>query len=256
MGYECTTCSEIVPLLKRIRKQESLFRQHYLSSHSQRYSCRLCPETPNCSDRKGLFKHLEETHGISTMVRYQNAIKFSKSGKYLKANRTCEICGMPWTNLDGRRLGYKAHLQTHMNDEEKKEAVLLDAPQYKQLSSIPSSSSTSGSINICESCGMFITNGESGMRHHIKDSHPELEEPSVKPFLCTICGVSLSCLASLHNHTRKKHPDGKSDERFKCKFPSCPANLSDEPSLKEHVEGEHGQSEEARNGVLCELVGG
>ncbi|ODM89099.1 Transcriptional repressor CTCFL [Orchesella cincta] len=230
MGYECTTCSETIPLLKRGRKQESLFRQHYLTSHSQRYSCRLCPETPIAPigrDCSSIWRRL-------TQSRPWSATKMSSKTAKNRNIRT---------------------VNTHMNDEEKKEALLLDTPRYKQLSSIPASSSTSGSINICESCGMFITNGESGMRHHIQDSHPELEEPSVKPFLCTICGVSLSSIASLEHHTRKKHPDGEIDHPFKCKFPSCPASLSDEPSLKNHVEVEHGQSEEARNGVLCLTCG-
>ncbi|CAL8148619.1 unnamed protein product [Orchesella dallaii] len=265
MGYQCTSCSskEIFPLLISTKKQELIFRKHYLSSHTNRYKCRICPDSPNYLNRSKLFEHLREAHGIFTMESYHAAINTSKAkekwweGRLLWKSE-CEICGMP-TSQSRKPSEYKAHLRTHMNEEEQMEALILQAPGYKQFSSLPATTTNllpSTTVSQCGACGQFITNGETGMRLHERDSHPELYPMST--FICPICGHSLSSKALLELHIKKKHPDGRLNEgdlQFQCKFPACPEKLSDEQSLKAHVEEMHAKSEPASTGLLCWVCG-
>ncbi|CAL8148604.1 unnamed protein product [Orchesella dallaii] len=284
--YECTTCLQIIPLVIQTRKQQQLFRQHYLVAHTNRFKCRLCPHSVaiNYCDRTDLFTHLSANHNVQTMERYHAAIKAKAprapatvksfptlaSGSEKKdsipipkeMDRGCKICGMPLTSgMDLRSREYRQHLLSHMNEEEKTEALLLHGRRYKELVTPPTLQQLeSGSVSQCQSCGKFITQGDQGLRRHLLDFHPEQVVSSPFPrekeaAICNICGVVLSSKTSVETHMKRVHPDGKWDGPFKCKFPGCPENWRDEPSLKIHVEVEHGQSEEAVSGVLCRLCG-
>ncbi|CAL8148610.1 unnamed protein product [Orchesella dallaii] len=272
MGYQCTTCSATFPLFTSSRKQEPIFRQHYLASHSNRFKCRLCPdvEASNYGNRQDLFQHLEKVHGVSTTRNYHMLITNGKRERF-RVQAECEICKMPMIpcgtgpSFRSTKQAYRTHLLSHMNEEEKKEALLVYGVRYKQLSTplsttLELSLTSSASVSQCGTCGQFITNGETGMRMHERDSHPELHDPYQLPtFICHICAHSLSSNALLDLHIRKKHPDGRLDERelhLQCKFPSCPEKMwDDEPSLKAHVEKMHGKSEQASARVLCRVCG-
>ncbi|CAL8148607.1 unnamed protein product [Orchesella dallaii] len=274
MGYQCTSnsCQQTFPLLISSHKQQQLFREHYLASHSDRYKCKLCPQPqqdapqPQHKNREEFLEHLKKYHGIKTMGAY-NTKKWGSGGPLkttLLPNGCCKTCGMPGLSVEGAK--YKAHLLSHMNEEERSEAMVLEGRVYKELVSPTPQQMESGCVNQCQVCGKFITQGVVGLKRHQLDNHENvvtitpaeaamIKDRQKEPQICSICGVSMYSKKCLEVHTAKFHPDGKWDGPFKCKFPACPHNSSDEPSLKVHIEEEHGESVEAQAGVLCKICG-
>ncbi|CAL8148601.1 unnamed protein product [Orchesella dallaii] len=262
LGYECTSCSQHFPLLLGSMKQQRLFRHHFLTSHSDRYKCRLCPsdtDTDNnhrYKNREQLFQHLTAIHSISTMADYHIAIGKRVAVIGVPLPKNCPVCEMPLEHCGNSKSEYKFHLQSHMSEEERRDSLLEEhSRRYKELPTATLEQLSSGKVNQCQTCGHFITNGGQGLRRHEMDSHQDHPPPSLT-YLCPICGVSFSSNYILEQHTIKKHPDGKSEGPFKCKFPTCNAEgMWDEPSLKGHIEENHGESEESSNNVLCMICG-
>ncbi|ODM89130.1 Zinc finger and BTB domain-containing protein 48 [Orchesella cincta] len=270
MEFECSECQETFPVLTQTRKQQQIFRAHYLVAHTDRYNCRLCAASSRSvsfSNREQLLQHLSSYHNIYTMEKYHNAYKYKQSIPVREVSagsgspraglqKTCNICGMPCSDL--RSSEYRNHLFSHMNEEEKLEALSLQGRRYKELINPTQKQLETGSVSQCQVCGKFITMGKLGLTRHQLESHPgegALTKVGPPPAMCNICGLILSSKKTLETHLKSQHPNGKWDGPFKCKFPGCPHNSTDEPNLKVHVEEEHGQSEEAKNNVMCRSCG-
>ncbi|ODM89098.1 Zinc finger and BTB domain-containing protein 16-A [Orchesella cincta] len=257
-GYECTSCSQTFPLLISSDKQQKVFFAHYLSAHSDRYKCKVCKyNPPRYANRQELLKHLESTHGIKTISDYHNKRQRRKDLTPEMIYNGCRVCGKP--GLDCRSSDYRQHLLSHMNEEEKLEALTVAGRRHKELlAPTQQQLENDSTLSFCQSCGRFITKGELGLKRHQLEFHPDLVDPAEKSNvknLCSICGATLYNKTSLRTHMKSQHPNGKWDGPLKCKFPGCSHNSTGEPNLKVHVEEEHGQSEEARRGVLCTTCG-
>ncbi|ODM91832.1 putative zinc finger protein [Orchesella cincta] len=237
--YECSDCpSTRLPVLSRKENQRGPFRKHYIDFHSKRHKCQLCPEAlNNFGLHSQLVKHLASSHEIFSMNSYYKAIGMPYNLKRtLSVRKSCEICQMPY--IGSRQHTYKAHLMSHMNEEEKMEALLLGGNRstYKEIIQPTPHQLENGVVALCTECGSFITKGKQGMRRHYETSHPELVDekdkdptPGKGRHLCPYCGNS----------------------EYKCKFPSCSQKELGEATLKKHVQEAHGQSEEADNRLLC-----
>jgi len=146
-----------------------------------------------------------------------------------------------------------------MSDEEKKERMkYYGARNPREMVERPDEQLLSyGLVNQCQTCGKFITNGESGLKRHNQKCHDEPSSSSAPtpiqscPCICPLCGVPYCNKYMLNKHMAKVHSNGMWDGAFKGKYPECASSLDTEANLKSHVFEQHGHCDEATRGVLC-----
>jgi len=129
-GYECLSCSNTVApskrqpyTLKRNREQRTYFHQHFLRFHSNRFKCLLCPDFNSVAgDRQDLLEHLKTRHSIPDFKAYDKVRQKHKNSRIaLGSIGKCAICEKPFSDL--RTKEYREHRWTHLNQEEKEEAM-------------------------------------------------------------------------------------------------------------------------------------
>ncbi|CAL8136179.1 unnamed protein product [Orchesella dallaii] len=287
IDYQCSSCSSHLQMFSCNRKQQKLFRQHFLSQHSTHYVCRLCPiskQIPRHTSKQELLDHLNSVHSIDSMKNYakRRSARFTRNKRKIQTHPhplpeesafltgefspaaletvidvACPVCGMPFD--DRRSQSYKQHLYTHLSEKEKEEKAKYCGRKPKEiLTAPPEEQVSSGFITQCQTCGKFITNGEHGLLLHMRDFHEIFTSSSSSSqllqntkVLCSLCGVSLADKYVLARHMDTRHPNGEWDGPFKCKFDGCTESLETELNLKIHIKEEHGQSAESTKGILC-----
>ncbi|ODM89605.1 putative zinc finger protein [Orchesella cincta] len=260
IGYQCELCSENVQSSKRRpftnmrnTEQRSFFHQHYLRFHTKRFDCLLCSDLDGTHNgREELLEHLKSKHDIPDIEAYNKVRGQHNNSKfYGRTKGKCEICMKPFP--DTRKSEYRDHRWTHLSEDEKQRALAHPESQGKRrwddIEPPSEDKVSSGAINQCQECGVFIKGGKRRLRAH---ELTHLNQPS---FICSICGKGFSVKQSLERHMHKKHPDGKPDGRFKCKFPSCVVVSGGETELESHVGQDHGHSAEADERRMCGKCG-
>ncbi|CAL8140839.1 unnamed protein product [Orchesella dallaii] len=265
---ECDICAK--PFPNCLSKEWKAHKISHMGVHEKKFGrgkrlrencCRLCLNTPEFSSFELMHEHCVMVHGITKRKKYANMVDRMKRMNHDGRTRyhtlngwvtECDICGRPFTKC--REMKWNNHLWSHLNDEEKEECLLknkggrgigwnLLRPTKEQLEK--------GQMVPCPKCGQFVRSGES-LDAHLK-SH-EVNDKRER-IVCSLCGKSfLGGLKALTIHMEKAHPGGVI-RAYKCCFPSCDKEFDEEESLQEHVEEEHGNSEENRKRRMCDQCG-
>ncbi|ODM89128.1 putative zinc finger protein [Orchesella cincta] len=178
MELECSECQESFPVLTQQGSNKDLSAR-IISSLTRIATTVLVAASSHpvsFSNREPASQHLSSYH-IRAAVQ-----------------KACSICGMPWPDL--RSSEFRDHLFSHMNEEEKLEALRLQGRRYKEL----------------------VTPLNSSWRN---DSSLSFLPKAVEECYAAICGATLcnKKLGDTHEEPTSKREVGRGP--LKCKFPGC-----------------------------------
>ncbi|CAL8148613.1 unnamed protein product [Orchesella dallaii] len=261
--YECEMCSQTVPSSKRRRftsmrnmEQRSFFHQHYLRYHTKRFNCLLCPDLNSVGNgRQELLDHLKEKHHIGDIQAYSKIRERHSMLRHLNVVQgKCEICEKPFP--DFRKKEYRDHRWTHLNEDEKRQVINNRGRHWNEIHPPSDERLSSGAVNQCQTCGLFISGGRSRLKAHELLHLAREGKPS---FICFLCGKGFGGKQGLDLHMKRKHPEGKfSDSNLKCNYPNCEVDFGGgggEKELEQHVEEAHGESGEKEERRMCRKCG-
>lgn len=229
-GMLCKKCDFKIVKVESADLETQMY-DHVLSKHLNAYHC------PHCGDDNQLETDKE----------------YRKHVKSCRESQNCEICGKPFNS--GR--GLQGHKWSHMNDEERKEAVekgemktprnlnLKDYPKIHQCQQCGKSFKFLGNLKkhevvhqersereqfVCPKCGKSFL--KQGFEYHIKWSDTCADEPVTRREQCLKCERTFKNKARLRNHVIMMHTEKGQERPFVCEI--CGKAFKIKYLLKEH----------------------